>query len=122
MRAAKARGDVAVNIPAFPQSRSQFTKEGAVWQAMTGDATGDRPTIPLYPEIPRLTDKVYPCHEVVHMDYFLPGCPPSGDAVFAVFAVVFRNKMREGNVTYALSNSFGFGGTNASLIFSRYTG
>lgn len=45
---------------------------------------GARPTIPLHPEIPRLTDKVYPCHEVVHMDYYLPGCPPSGDAVFAV--------------------------------------
>ena len=42
MRAAKARGDVAVNLPAFPQSASQFTKEGAVWQAMTGDATGAR--------------------------------------------------------------------------------
>ena len=42
MRDAKARGDVAVNIPAFPQSASQFTKEGAVWQAMTGDAAGDR--------------------------------------------------------------------------------
>jgi predicted TIM-barrel fold metal-dependent hydrolase len=42
MKAAKARGDVAVNLPAFPQSVSQFTKEGAVWQAMTGDANGQR--------------------------------------------------------------------------------
>jgi len=42
MKAAKARGDVAVNLPAFPQSISQFTKEGAVWQAMTGDPHGDR--------------------------------------------------------------------------------
>ena len=42
MHAAKARGDVAVNLPAFPQSASQFTKEGAVWQAMTGDANGSR--------------------------------------------------------------------------------
>ena len=40
--------------------------------------------IPADPELPRLTTKVFPCHEVVHMDYFLPGCPPSGDAVFAV--------------------------------------
>jgi len=45
---------------------------------------GARKVIPLHPEIPRLTDKVYPCHEVVAMDYFIPGCPPDGDAVFAV--------------------------------------
>ena len=42
MHAAKARGDVAVNLPAFPQSISQFSKEGAVWQAMTGDPHGER--------------------------------------------------------------------------------
>jgi NAD-reducing hydrogenase small subunit len=45
---------------------------------------GARPTIPLHPEIPRLTTQVFPCHEVVKMDYFIPGCPPDGDAVFAV--------------------------------------
>jgi predicted TIM-barrel fold metal-dependent hydrolase len=42
MKAAKARGDVAVNLPAFPQNLSQFSKEGSVWQAMTGDPDGDR--------------------------------------------------------------------------------
>jgi 3-oxoacyl-[acyl-carrier-protein] synthase II len=30
------------------------------------------------------------------------------------------NKARKAEVTYALSNSFGFGGTNASLIFKRW--
>ena len=30
------------------------------------------------------------------------------------------NQNREAKVTYALSNSFGFGGTNASLLFKRY--
>ena len=29
------------------------------------------------------------------------------------------NKVRQANVEYALSNSFGFGGTNASLLFKR---
>jgi predicted TIM-barrel fold metal-dependent hydrolase len=42
MRDAKARGDVAVNIPAFPQSVAKFTKKDAVWQAMTGDVSGTR--------------------------------------------------------------------------------
>ena len=30
------------------------------------------------------------------------------------------NEAREAKVDYALSNSFGFGGTNAALIFKRY--
>ncbi len=30
------------------------------------------------------------------------------------------NEKRQASVTYALSNSFGFGGTNASLLFKRY--
>ena len=32
------------------------------------------------------------------------------------------NQARKAAVEYALSNSFGFGGTNAALLFKRYTG
>lgn len=42
MRAAKKRGDVAVNLPAFPQSTDKFTKKDSIWQAMTGDVSGER--------------------------------------------------------------------------------
>jgi predicted TIM-barrel fold metal-dependent hydrolase len=42
MRAARQRGDVAVNLPAFPQSLDKFTKKDSIWQAMTGDVTGNR--------------------------------------------------------------------------------
>ena len=45
---------------------------------------GALPIIPFHPDIPRLTTKVFPCHEVVQMDYFIPGCPPDADAIFAV--------------------------------------
>lgn len=45
---------------------------------------GALPVIPMHPDIPRLTTKVYPCHEVVHMDYFIPGCPPDADAIVTV--------------------------------------
>jgi 3-oxoacyl-[acyl-carrier-protein] synthase II len=32
------------------------------------------------------------------------------------------NQARKTEVTYAVSNSFGFGGTNASLVFKRWEG
>ncbi len=32
------------------------------------------------------------------------------------------NQARKATIDYALSNSFGFGGTNAALLFKRYTG
>ena len=38
--------------------------------------------IPNDPELPLPLDKVYPIHEVVRIDYFIPGCPPSGDAIW----------------------------------------
>jgi len=33
-------------------------------------------------ELPMLLDKVYPCHEIVKVDYFLPGCPPRADLIW----------------------------------------
>ncbi len=38
--------------------------------------------IPADPEIPLLLNQVHPIHEVVKVDYSLPGCPPSADAIW----------------------------------------
>jgi NAD-reducing hydrogenase small subunit len=38
--------------------------------------------IPNDPELPLPFDKVRPVYEVVQIDYFLPGCPPSADAIW----------------------------------------
>jgi NAD-reducing hydrogenase small subunit len=46
---------------------------------LTGQGV-DNPQIPSDPELPLLLDKVHPIHELVKVDYFLPGCPPSGNA------------------------------------------
>ena len=72
--------------------RSASSGVGMTPPSTTTAVPGDRPTIPLHPEIPQLTDRVYPCHEVVHMDYFLPGCPPSNDAVFAILDAVAHGR------------------------------
>jgi len=48
--------------------------------------------IPNDPELPLLLDKVYPCHEVVKIDYHLPGCPPSADAIWEAIVALLNNK------------------------------
>jgi NAD-reducing hydrogenase small subunit len=48
--------------------------------------------IPNDPEIPLLLDKVYPCHEVVKIDYFLPGCPPSADTLWESLVALLTGK------------------------------
>jgi len=39
--------------------------------------------VPDDPELPLPLNQVHPIHEVVRVDYFLPGCPPSADAFWA---------------------------------------
>jgi NAD-reducing hydrogenase small subunit len=52
----------------------------AVYETEGGLAHGAH--IPNDPELPLPLNKVHPIHEVVKIDYFLPGCPPSGDAIW----------------------------------------
>ena len=48
----------------------------------------EKKIIPNDPDIPKILDRVYPCHEIVKIDYFLPGCPPSADLIWnALYAL-----------------------------------
>ena len=42
----------------------------------------ERGFIPNDPELPLPLKQVHPLHDVVKIDYFLPGCPPSADAIW----------------------------------------
>jgi NAD-reducing hydrogenase small subunit len=48
--------------------------------------------IPNDPELPLLLDKVYPCNEVVKIDYHLPGCPPSADTLWETLVALLTDK------------------------------
>jgi len=48
--------------------------------------------IPNDPELPLLLDKVYPCHEVVKIDYHLPGCPPPADTIWQTLVALLSDK------------------------------
>lgn len=43
-------------------------------------------------ELPVLLDRVYPCHEVVKMDYFLPGCPPGAELLWNALTALLENR------------------------------
>jgi len=55
--------------------------------------------IPNDPELPLPLDKVHPIHEVVKVDYFLPGCPPSGEAIWSFLSDLLAG--REPRLDYA---------------------
>jgi NAD-reducing hydrogenase small subunit len=48
--------------------------------------------IPNDPELPLILDKVYPCQEVVKIEYFLPGCPPSADLIWEALVALLSGK------------------------------
>ncbi len=65
-----------------PAMRNNFTlKECLDESYISGIGLVDA-QVPNDPEIPLLLSKVHPLHEVVKIDYYLPGCPPSADAIW----------------------------------------
>jgi len=48
--------------------------------------------IPADPELPLLLDRVYPCQEVVKIDYSLPGCPPPADAIWLTLKAILEGR------------------------------
>ncbi|MGC4116630.1 MAG: hypothetical protein QM765_19080 [Myxococcales bacterium] len=75
-------GDCAI-MGGLPAMRNMVPLKECLDEAYKNGPTVFNPSgkIPADPELPLLLDKVYPCHEVVKMDYHLPGCPPPADAI-----------------------------------------
>jgi len=48
--------------------------------------------IPNDTEIPLLLNRLYTCHEVVKIDYFIPGCPPSADTIWDTLVALLSGK------------------------------
>lgn len=42
--------------------------------------------------VPRLLARVRPVHEVVKVDYFIPGCPPSADAIHSFLMTLLEGR------------------------------
>jgi NAD-reducing hydrogenase small subunit len=87
-------GDCAVtgNVPAM---RNQFGLDNAdnVLQRAYVDNAQFNPVKPTTDGIvPALLEKVQPVHEVVHVEFYLPGCPPPADRIKALMVQVLEGK------------------------------
>jgi NAD-reducing hydrogenase small subunit len=76
-----AMGDCAIttNVPGM---RNPFGTKAILEHAYIATAERQQqiPTV----SVPKLFEKVRPVHEVVPVDVFLPGCPPSADTFYTV--------------------------------------
>jgi len=89
-------GDCAT-MGGIPAMRNMIPLRECLEEAYIAGPTVYNPAglIPNDQEIPLLLNKVYPCHEVVEIDYFLPGCPPSADTLWKALVALLEGKPLE---------------------------
>jgi NAD-reducing hydrogenase small subunit len=78
-------GDCAVtgNVPAIRNQLGLTNVENVLQRAYI-DSAQHNPSLPKQDGIvPALLDRVRPVHEVVKVEYFLPGCPPPAERIKA---------------------------------------
>lgn len=91
-------GECAI-MGGLPALRNSLTVkeclEEAYFDGITVKNSNSERIIPNDPELPILLNKVYPCHEVVKIDYYLPGCPPRADLIWnALYALVTGDELK----------------------------
>jgi len=86
-------GDCAT-MGGIPALRNMLPLKECLDEAYLNGPTVHNPSgkIPNDPEIPLLLNKVYPAHEVVKIDYFLPGCPPPADTLWEALVALLTDK------------------------------
>jgi NAD-reducing hydrogenase small subunit len=86
-----AIGACAIN-GGVPAMRNEFALRECLEESYVDGVGLHNPGVPNGPEIPLLLDKVHPIHEVVMVDYFLPGCPPSADTIWTFLTQVLEGR------------------------------
>jgi len=86
-------GDCAI-MGGIPALRNTIPISECLAEAYVNGPTVHNPSgqVPNDPEIPLMLDKVYPCHEVVKIDYHLPGCPPPADTLWEALVALLSGK------------------------------
>ena len=88
LRAMRANCKILVAVGAcalnggLPAQRNHIDIRDCLQTAYLSGPGVERGFIPNDPELPLPLAQVHPLHDVVKIDYFLAGCPPSADAIW----------------------------------------
>lgn len=66
--------------------------EEAYLYGPTTSGSNQEGILPNDEELPMILNRVYPCHEIVKVDYFLPGCPPKADLIWNALVALLTGK------------------------------
>jgi NAD-reducing hydrogenase small subunit len=86
-----AVGACAVN-GGLPAQRNHLDLGACLQEVYVTEPSLASGCIPNDPELPLPLDKVHPLHEVVKIDYFLPGCPPPAEAIWSFLSDVIAGR------------------------------
>jgi len=90
-------GECAI-MGGLPAMRNGLSIKDCLEEAYLDGPTVDTNTKKIIPnddELPMILDRVYPCHEIVKIDYFIPGCAPRADLIWeALVALVTGNELK----------------------------
>ncbi len=87
-----AVGACAIN-GGVPAMRNYFDLQDCLREVYLTGTGVTNPQIPNDIELPLLLDKVYPVNQVVQIDYYLPGCPPSADEFLQILEPLLSGKI-----------------------------
>ncbi len=87
-----AWGDCAV-FGGINTLRNWIPKEEILRRAYIETESTVSGVLPIHPELPALLDKVRPVNEVVSVDVFVPGCPPSPEAIAYSLTEILQGRL-----------------------------
>lgn len=86
-----AMGNCAV-FGGIPTMRNRYTTDEIFNRVYMEAETNQNKHIPKGEDISKLLPKVKPVDKVIKVDYYIPGCPPSPDAIFEVLSKIIEGK------------------------------
>ena len=89
----KSTAAASIGAPAFERTSSSSRGSQSPMSEIStmtnaGTNTWNAALVPNDEDLPAILDRVYPCHEIVKIDAYLPGCPPHPELLWQALSAI----------------------------------